>query len=452
MKIKVNRIYKPVFGATQRYFHLWGGRGRGGTHFATDYALHMLTQPGYFRGGFFRATFGQIKTGLWTALQLRITAAAQAGDLNIKDFAFNNVELKCTYKPTGNSIICKGFRASTLAEQANMKGIDGLTFVVIDEAEDIDEEEFNKLDDTLRTTAVENIQIFFLFNPPGKNHWLIKRFYILTPSDYPGWYVAKPKENPQLLSIHSTYLDNINNIHKSSVEKYRNYGNPDSPYYNPDRYYRDVLGLVSEGSKGRIYTNVKPISRKDYDELPYSKFYGLDFGFSNDPCAVVEVMRHNNTLWVRQTVYSVGLTNEELSAMLPKNRTIYADSAEPKSIATLRRLGHLVTAAVKGADSVRAGIKALQELEIYCVESSSDLWREFEDYKWQLDGDKEPTDQPEDRNNHALDALRYAVMNENKFSKGITAGGSITAGRERLNSWNEGSYNQLDFSEIEFDD
>jgi phage terminase large subunit len=452
MEIIVNRKYKPVFNGSQRYYHLWGGRGRGATHFSTDYTLHLLTQPQYFHGGFFRATFKQIKTGLWQALLLRIAAACNNKDLQIGDFAFNHVELRCTYKPTGNSVICKGFRTSTLSEKANMKGIEGLTHIIIDEAEDIEEDEFNKLDDTLRTTQVANIQIFFLFNPPGKNHWLIKRFYTLVPADVEGWYRAIPKADKSFLSIHSTYLDNIRNINTSTIEKYRAYGNPDSPYYNPEMYYRDVCGLVSEGSKGRIYTNVQPITVADYEALPYPEFYGLDFGYSSDPCAVVACKHHNKKLYVRKKVYRKELSNSELAELLPKKVPIYADSAEPKTINYLQKQRLNVIAAVKGPDSIRAGIKELQELDIYAVETDTELWYEFEQYRWRLDEDKNPTDQPEDRDNHLMDAIRYAYMNKTQFEgkKVISASVGVKS-IPKMNSWNEMEVLRLQ-SELRLDD
>ena len=420
MEVTINPLYESLYdeNCKCRYFHFWGGRGRGGSHVATDYFLFRLTMPHYFRGGMFRATFSSVKSGLWVALKLRIIKAVEKGHVRLKDFAFNDQELRVTYIPTGNSIICKGFRASTLAEKAKMKGIEGLSHAIIDEAEDIEESEVDQLDDTMRTTEVNKIQLIFLFNPPHKTHWLIKRFYNLIPSDYEGWYNAVKKVNKHLCSVHSTFKDNTDNLNESTIVKNISYGNPNSPYYNLETYCRDVLGLVSEGKKGRIYTKVQPITDDEFNKLPYPSFYGLDFGFSNDPAAGVHLKLHNGNLYAKQIVYERGLDNEQLADKLKiagvSKYQVFADSSEPKSISELNKRGLYVIAAVKGPDSIRAGIKELQSYNIYACESSLDLWDELEQYHWQLDGDKNPTDQPIDDHNHLMDAMRYGVMNYKK--------------------------------------
>lgn len=458
MEVTINPLYEPLYdpACNCRYFHLWGGRGRGGSHVATDYFLFRMTMPGYFRGGMFRATFNSVKSGLWVALKLRITKAADEGHIKIKDFAFNDADLRVTYIPTGNSVICKGFRSSTLAEKAKMKGIEGLSHAIIDEAEDVNEDEVDQLDDTMRTTEVEKIQLIFLFNPPGKNHWLMKRFYNLIPSDYEGWYKAVKKPNPALCSIHSTFRDNVDNLNRSTIEKNLAYGNPSSPYYNLEKYCRDVLGLVSEGAKGRIYTKCLPISVQDFNNLPYPSFYGLDFGFSNDPLAMVHCKLHNNNLYVHELIYATGLTNEETAREAKRKdvrNNIFADSSEPKSITELRKQGLSVIGAIKGPDSIRAGIKDLQAYTWHITDISKNVWQEVEDYHWELDANKEPTDQPIDENNHAMDAIRYAVTNyRRREGADLKIGGFAETKPYRPQYEKDPYWLNYDIDDINFDD
>lgn len=418
MKIRINPLFAPVLTSKCRYFHLWGGRSRGASHFATDYFLMRNTAPDYFRGGFLRSTFGEVKASLWRAYKDRVTKAIEDGELNYQDFRFNETELSTLYIPTGNSIISKGFKKTNLNQAANLKSLEGLTHLIIEEAEDAPEEDFMKLDDSLRTVQ-GNIQIFCLFNPPGKNHWLIRKYYNLYEADardirgnkIEGWYNATPKAIPELLSIHSTWRDNSRNVNETTKNNYRAYGDPDNPLYNPDYYCRNVLGLVSEGQKGRIFTKCKPITVADYNSLPYTPFYGLDFGF-NDPVALVECKYHNGRLYCKQLVYKSGLHNDQLSIQMGINKVgdknVYADSAEPKSISTLRKMGYSIYAALKGADSIAHGIRELKNVEIYITENSTDFWHEVEEYHWALDADKNPTDAPEDSDNHLWDATRYA--------------------------------------------
>lgn len=431
MKIRVNKLYLPILTTLCRYIHIWGGRGRGASHFATDYFLMLITAPKYFRGGFIRATFGEIKTGLYRAFKDRVLKAESDGDVKYSDFKFNDTELSVTYTPTGNSIISKGLKKSNLNQAANLKGLEGLTHLIIEEAEDSNEDDIDKLDDTLRTVLVDNIQIIFLFNPPSKNHYLIKRNYNLIEAHakdvlgnpIPGWFKAVQKNNPELLSIHGTYRDNAKNLNESNKRKNYNYGNPDSPYYNLDKYCRDVLGLVSEGSKGRILTHVKPISYQLFKELPYPSFYGLDWGF-NDPNAVLECKHHDGKLFWHEIVYQVGMDNEELmvkmraAGVLP-GRKVYYDSARPDNAKTFKKgieygpkamKGFNMLPSLKGPDSIMYGIRELQNVEIFATNGSANLWLELEEYHWALDANKEPTDEPEDAMNHLIDAGRYAYV------------------------------------------
>src|ERR1039458_9835552 len=178
MAFKFNKKYIPIIESNCRYNHLWGGRGRGGTYFAVTYFIMMLVNAKTFRGGFMRATFGALKKGIWFAYVQQIEKRCEEGEFDLKDFAFNNSELGVVYKPNGNSIICKGFRVGDSKLTANLKGIESLTHIAIEEAEEISEHEFNKVDDTLRTTKAQ-IKVILLFNPPPAKHWLINNWYTL---------------------------------------------------------------------------------------------------------------------------------------------------------------------------------------------------------------------------------------------------------------------------------
>lgn len=416
MQIEINPLYEPIFTTKHRYYHIWGGRGRGGSHFATDYFLFKITQPDYFRGVMLRSTMTLIITSLWQAFMLRLDKAVEGGFIDMEDVEINLARHTVTYLPTGNTIICKGFRKTTSSSRADMKGLEGCTHAIVEEAEDVFEDDFRELSTSLRTDMVENIQILVLFNPPGKNHWLIKRYYDLNPSKkYPGWYNAKQKRGTdELLSIHSTYLNNYDNLNATSIRELEAFGDKSHHSYDYDYYCRSVLGLVSEGKYGRIFLKVKRIRRELYDELPYEEFCGLDFGF-NAPTTVSGNKYHNGCLYSRQIVFERGLENNDLAKELKKpvaglrrDTKIYADSAEPQSIKTLRRYGLNVYPTIKGADSIEYGYRELLAVTWYICDDSDDFWEEIEEHIWSLDADKRPTDQPENDHNHLIDATRYA--------------------------------------------
>ncbi len=422
---RFNKLYKPVFSTKARYILIWGGRARGGSHFATDYFLFRMTQPEYFRGVIMRSVYSDIKDSLFQDWKDRL----ENSDFDEDQFAVTDSKKAATYKPTGNGFIAKGFKKASGSQSAKLKSLAGITHILIEEAEEVDEEDFNKLDDSIRTNKIENIQIILLFNPPNKNHWLIKRFFnliesgITDPAGKPiPYYRAVQKDMPELLAIHSTYQDNLRNLNQKTILKYQGYGDPNNTFYNEEKYYVDVLGLVPEGAKGRIYRNWKPITNAFFESLPYPSYYGLDFGYSEDPVALIEIKSHNNRNFYRQVVYEPGLTNPALAALMrirgvSRKAPIYADSSEAKSIQELKDMGFNVIPADKGPDSVLFGIKKLTAMENYATQESTDIWHENEEYKWQLDANKEPTDTPIDKKNHAKDAIRYGVVTHRQLKK-----------------------------------
>jgi phage terminase large subunit len=146
----------------------------------------------------------------------------------------------------------------------------------------------------------------------------------------------------------------------------------------------------------------------------YPKFYGLDWGFSGDPLALVECEQHNRSLWLNELLYEHNLTNDDLERHLlrlkiSKSAPIVADSAQPKDIEHMRRRGWNFIAAVKGTGSVKSGISFINQYDVYLTESSKNFWKENENYAWALDQYKEPTDEPIDRWNHLCDATNYAM-------------------------------------------
>jgi phage terminase large subunit len=154
----------------------------------------------------------------------------------------------------------------------------------------------------------------------------------------------------------------------------------------------------------------------------------MDWGF-NAPVALIEVEAHNQDRWVEQKVYEPGLTNNRLSQYMEdsgisKNAKIYADSANPKDIEDMQGMGWNIVAARKGPGSVVSGIRWISALNIYYVETSTDLAYEHENYKWRLGPTKIPLDEPEDKNNHLLDAFNYAEDEQRELSGPTMWGGA----------------------------
>jgi phage terminase large subunit len=421
-----NDCYAPVFTTTCRYIDIWGGRAAGRSHFGTEYFLFLITQPKYFRGVFLRNVFSDIRSSLFQDFKDRIDSS----DFNPEDFEINDSKMSVLYKPTGNTIISKGFRKSSGNRSAKLKSLAGITHALIEEADENSLADVNKLDDSIRTDQIENIQILFLHNAPHKNHWICKRFYNLEDAEIydkhgkkvEGYYKATPKPDPDILVIFTNYKDNVKNLNKKTIKKYEAYGDPDSIFYDAEHYYVDICGFIPEGARGRIYKNWKHITATFFEALPFETYYGLDFGYSDDPVALVKIKSHNNRNFFRQVIYESGLTNPALAEMMrakgvDRRAKIYADSEEPKSIKELRDLGFNVLPADKGPDSLLFGIKQLKSMENYATDDSTDLWDENEEYVWQLDQEGNPTNDPVDKKNHLKDASRYGVVTHRGLKK-----------------------------------
>ena len=170
-----------------------------------------------------------------------------------------------------------------------------------------------------------------------------------------------------------------------------------------------VYGLGQTGSlEGVVFNNWKPI-----DNIPDEARLigiGLDFGYSNDPTAVIEVYKYNDKRILNEICYRTGMVNSDIAKILPKNTFIYADSAEPKSIEEIRRFGVNIMPVSKGRDSIMFGIQTMQTQEYLVTTNSTNLLKELRYYSWDTDKNGGKLNKPIDNFNHAIDAVRYHEM------------------------------------------
>ena len=219
----------------------------------------------------------------------------------------------------------------------------------------------------------------------------------------------------QLLILN--YLDNeaLPETIKHDIEQARERGK-DSPYW---ANWWKVYGLGQLGAlQGVVFSNWEQC-----DAMPTGykwKAYGIDWGFTNDPTAVVEVCEFQDAYYVNEMLYEKGLTNSDIAAKIQsvKGEEVIADSAEPKSIEDLRRHGFRIRACQKGRDSVRAGIDKMQQMPIFVTANSTNIIRELRGYTWATDKTGAQTGEPIDDFNHAIDAMRYAIMEKKRTRSG----------------------------------
>lgn len=177
---------------------------------------------------------------------------------------------------------------------------------------------------------------------------------------------------------------------------------------DPELYRIYALGLTGK-IQGLIFTNVDRC--RAFPSECKKVGYGLDFGFSNDPTALVRMGVLHGNLYGEELIYETGLTNRDIAKRMEalgvgKSEEIYADSAEPKSIEELRRMGWNIRPAKKGADSIRHGVDLIKQYPVKLTSSSVNWLKEAKNYKWAQKG-SDMLNKPIDRFNHCWDAARY---------------------------------------------
>lgn len=251
------------------------------------------------------------------------------------------------------------------------------------EANELYYEDFRQL--ILRTTDFAILD----YNPSDEFHWIYDQ---VIPRDDCAFH-------------QTTYLDNpfLEETVREEIERLK--------LVNPD-YWR-IYGLGERAvSRSTVY---RFQTIRDIPDTAKHLAYGLDFGYSNDPTAMVQVFKDADNLYLREVLYETGLTNQDIGQRLremgfSRSDVVWADSAEPKSIEELHRMGFNVKPASKGKDSLPYGIDLLRRHILYWEETSNNGIREMRSYKYIEDKNGNLTNTPIDEHNHLLDALRYAVM------------------------------------------
>lgn len=175
-----------------------------------------------------------------------------------------------------------------------------------------------------------------------------------------------------------------------------------------ENWYR-VYGLGEIGNlEGVIFDNWKTI-----DSIPSEANLlglGLDFGYTNDPTAIVEVYNWNGKRILNEICYRTGMVNSDIAKVLPNYVPIYADSSEPKSIEEIRRHGKTIKGVTKGKDSINFGIQVMQQQDYLVTSKSTNIIKEFRNYTWDKDKQGNKLNKPVDFQNHICDAIRYHEM------------------------------------------
>ncbi|MFV0537911.1 MAG: terminase large subunit [Dysgonomonas sp.] len=221
------------------------------------------------------------------------------------------------------------------------------------------------------------------------------------------WLDEKVLTQPEVELIHSTYKDNkfLSSAQIREIESNRN----DADWW---QVYGEGLTGTRQGGVMRNWDIVEKMPDR------YKKrWLGMDFGFTNDPTAIVDIRLANGELWIDELLYEKGYDNMMIASVLeeldiPRDTPVVADSAEPKSIREITSKGWKVEPAEKGKDSIATGISILNRYKKHITKDSVNIINEYRNYRWKTDESGNATNRPIDRYNHSIDAQRYVCLNK----------------------------------------
>jgi phage terminase large subunit len=257
------------------------------------------------------------------------------------------------------------------------------------EVNELDFEDFRQL--LMRTTD----EMICDFNPSDPVHWIYDE--VIMRDDCDTWI--------------TTYQDN-KFLAKELVQEIERLRARDPDYW---RIYGE--GKRAVFSHRQIFQNWTFIDHAEFPPLD-DVFYGLDFGYSQDPTAIVEISKVNDKLYIHEICYQKGMTNRDIADFLKERglneQIIYCDAAEPKSIEELRQMDIWAKPAIKGEGSIKAGISLIKEHDVFISNESKNLIKEYNSYFWEQLKDETIINKPIDKWNHLMDAIRYGVYSKYK--------------------------------------
>ena len=384
--ITLNQKYS-LLGSDSRYFVITGGRGSGKSYSLNSFLLLLTYEVGHVIL-FTRYTLTSAHVSIIPEFIDKIETADLSHDFYItKDEIIN--------KRTGSKILFKGIKTSSGTQTANLKSLAGVTTWVLDEAEELtDEDTFDKIDFSIRAKDIQN-RVILVLNPATKEHFIYKRFF-----ESKGVKDGSNIVKDDTTYIHTTYLDNYENLSKSFILQIE-----DMKARRKQKYEHQILGGWLDKAEGVVFTNWS-YGKFNPNELPTS--FGLDFGFSIDPDTLIEVAidKDHKKIYVKEHLYQNGLRMEQLATIClnkADKKLIIADSAEDRLIVDLRHKGLNIEPIKKG--TIESGVTMMLDFDIIVDESSTNIAKELNNYAYLNKGSKLYIDSF----NHAIDAIRYNV-------------------------------------------
>lgn len=323
---------------------------------------------------------------------------------------FKQTKTDIVNKMSGSRIMFRGIHTSSGNQTAKLKSIAGVTTFVCDEAEEwVSYDEFEKIFLSMRQKGLQ-IRAIIIMNPCGTNHWVYQHYIKDTHKlvEYDGVPV-QISTHPDVLHIHTTYLDNkkyLSETFLSMVEKMKE--------ENPERYAHIVMGRWSDVAEGAVFKKWGVVDV--FPEYCKKVARAVDFGYTNDPTAIVRCGVVDNRLYIDELCYRSGMTSGDIIRELRQEEEngddgfVYSESADPRLVDEIALGGHIIYPVQKGAGSIVAGLSKMLDMEIFFTKRSIHGMEEARNYVYAKDKDGHYINEPEDHDNHIMDAARYYAL------------------------------------------
>lgn len=383
--ITIKNKYRAL-GSDSRYYIVSGGRGSGKSYSVNLFLLLLTYEVGHVIL-FTRYTLTSAHISIIPEFIDKIETANLQSDFYITKDEIVNTK-------TGSKILFKGIKTSSGTQTANLKSLSGVTTWVLDEAEELtDESTFDKIDFSIRAKDIQN-RVILILNPTTKEHFIYNRFF-----ESKGIADGSNITKNDTTYIHTTYLDNIENLSESFIAQVEQ-----MKKNNASKFKHVILGGWLDKAEGVIFSNWRIDTFKEVS----TTIYGQDFGFSVDPTTLVKVSidKVNKIIYTKELLYKSGLFTTEIYTENMRycgSSLIIADSAEPRLISELKQRGLNIKGVKK--PHIIERIALMQDYTIIVDPDSTNLVKELNNYVWH---DKK-SETPIDDYNHLLDALGYAV-------------------------------------------
>lgn len=408
--IKTHEVYYPLYNDKEHFIYLITGGRASGKSFSIGTFIERLT----FEFNKDKNISHQILYTRYTMTSASISVIPEfleKVEMDGTESYFHKANNDVVNTMTKSRVMFRGINTSSGNQTAKLKSIQGVTTFVVDEAEEwVNEDEFERIMLSIRTKGLQN-RVIIIMNPCDSNHWVYQRFIKDTHKivEYDGVPV-QISTHPNVLHIHTSYLDNIENLSGEFLKEILA-----MKQNNPERYAHIVMGQWADVAEGAVFKKWGIV-----DEFPeYAKKIAraMDFGYTHDPTAIVRCGIVGNRLYIDELCYKTGMTSGDIIRELRAEEErgeggfVYSESADPRLIDEIALGGVIIYPVVKGPGSILAGLAKMLDMELYVTKRSVNLQEELRNYVYAKDKFGNYTNMPEDHHNHGVgDAGRYYVL------------------------------------------